>query len=333
MKYRPLGRTGFEVSEIGFGCGPTAGLMVHGSPEDRRSAVARALEHGINYFDTAPGYGNSLSEKNLGETLRALDAQPIVATKVALSIEELQDIAGAVVRSVEGSLARLGLSRIPLLQLHNRVAPRRAAKPEFGTGALLSVDDVLGPDGVVAAFQSLRARGLVGSFGCSAYGGEMKSVERLIDSGAFDALIVNYSVLNPSAWRPLDVGSGLRDYAGIGARAAQSGMGVIALRVLEGGVLAGPAAHKPGTAARTAPDGALLMERARGLAARLGAAGDDLSRLAIRFALSNPEVSTALIGFSDPQQVEDAAQAAGLGALDQPMLEPIAAAVRDRRSS
>jgi aryl-alcohol dehydrogenase-like predicted oxidoreductase len=326
MKYRRLGRTRLEVSEIGFGCGPTAGLMVHGSEEDRRIAVARALELGINYFDTAPGYGNSLSEKNLGQTLRALNAQPIVATKVALSIDELQDIPGSVVRSVEGSLARLGLSRIPLIQLHNRVAPRRAAKPEFGTGALLSVDDVLGPDGVVAAFRSLRARGLVTFFGCSAYGGDMRSVALLIDSGPFDALIVNYSVLNPSAWQPVDVGAGLRDYAGIGALAVQSGMGVIALRVLEGGILAGPDVHKAPPSGRAAPDGRLLAARADRLVARMQTESADLSRLAIRFALSNPAVSTALIGFSDRKQVEDAAAAATSGALDQSTLESIGAA-------
>jgi len=125
VKLRRLGRTQLEISEIGFGCGPTAGLMIHGSEQERRLTVARALDLGINYFDTAPGYGNSLSEKNLGETLRALDARPIVATKVALSVDELQNIPDAVARSVEASLARLGLPRIVLIQLHNRVGPRR----------------------------------------------------------------------------------------------------------------------------------------------------------------------------------------------------------------
>ena len=70
MKRRPLGRTGLSVSEIGFGCGPTAGLIVRGDEKTRRDAVARALELGIDYFDTAPAYGDTLSEQYLGATLR-----------------------------------------------------------------------------------------------------------------------------------------------------------------------------------------------------------------------------------------------------------------------
>jgi aryl-alcohol dehydrogenase-like predicted oxidoreductase len=59
---RSFGRTGLTISEISFGCGPTAGLMVHGNAADRRDAVSTALAHGINYFDTAPTYGKSESE-------------------------------------------------------------------------------------------------------------------------------------------------------------------------------------------------------------------------------------------------------------------------------
>src|SRR6185437_1073024 len=198
MKRRLLGRTGLDVPEIGFGCGPTAGLMVRGSAAERRAAVKRALDLGVDYFDTAPVYGETVSEANLGGTLRALHAKPIVATKVALEAEHLGDIRGAVIRSVEASVARLGVP-ITLIQLHNRVGPQRAAKAEYGTGALLTVDDVLGHGGVAEAFRTLRDSGLVRFFGCSGYGGEPASVARLIDSGAFDTIIVNYSMLNRTA--------------------------------------------------------------------------------------------------------------------------------------
>ena len=109
MKQRRLGRTGLSISEIGFGCGPTAGLMVRGDAAARRDAVARALALGIDYFDTAPVYGDTLSEQYLGETLRELGAQPMIATKIALELADLVDIAGAVTRSVEASIARLGV--------------------------------------------------------------------------------------------------------------------------------------------------------------------------------------------------------------------------------
>lgn len=269
MKRRILGRTGLAISEIGFGCGPTAGLMIRAGAEERREAVSRALALGIDYFDTAPVYGDTVSEAHLGETLRDLGAKPIVATKVALEAEHFDNVYGAVIHSVEASIERLGLPPT-LIQLHNRVGARRADKAEYGSGALLTVDDVLGLDGVVAAFRALRDRGLVRFFGCSAYGGEPASVARLIDSGAFDTIIVNYSMRNRSAWeQPSDVA---RDYAGAGGRAAAAGMGVIGLRVLDGGALAGEA------------------ERA------------------VRFALANDDLATVLIGFSDRAQIEAAAK-------------------------
>jgi L-galactose dehydrogenase/L-glyceraldehyde 3-phosphate reductase len=61
MEYRPLGRTGLQVSALGFGCGNVGGLMVRGTPAERERAVARALELVINYLDTAPSYGDGQS--------------------------------------------------------------------------------------------------------------------------------------------------------------------------------------------------------------------------------------------------------------------------------
>ena len=58
MEQRTLGRTGLKVAVLGFGCGAVGGLMVRGAPKDQERAVARAVELGINYFDTAASYGN-----------------------------------------------------------------------------------------------------------------------------------------------------------------------------------------------------------------------------------------------------------------------------------
>ncbi|MYF65600.1 MAG: hypothetical protein F4185_06930 [Chloroflexi bacterium] len=60
MEYREVGNTGVQVSEIGFGGGGNAGLMVRGTPEQQREAVARAIELGINYFDQSPDYGDGV---------------------------------------------------------------------------------------------------------------------------------------------------------------------------------------------------------------------------------------------------------------------------------
>jgi aryl-alcohol dehydrogenase-like predicted oxidoreductase len=324
VRRRRLGRTGLEISEIGFGCGPTAALMVRGTPEERCEVVARALDLGVNYFDTAPGYGNSQSEANLGRTLADLGARPVIATKVGLSADELGDIRGAVIHSVEASLERLGIKTLPLIQMHNRVGRMRAAKADIGGGPLLSIEDVLGPGGIIEAFKVLRARGLVNFFGCSAYGGEMPAVEQLIDSGEFDTIIVNYSMLNDSAWIERSGRPPVRNYAGVGARAAAAGMGAIALRVLEGGALVGDA-PPPAAGARLSSDHQALVEQARHLRQRLGANGEALSATAVRFALSNPQVSCALVGISNANHVDDAAQCSSAGPLAPDVIKTISA--------
>ena len=146
--------------------------MIRDDAPAQRAAVERALERGITYFDTAPIYGNTLSEKHLGRALRELDATAaVVGTKIALELDDLDDIAAAVIASVEGSLERLGRESLDIVYLHNRVAAARAARGEIGVGALLTVDDVLGPNGVVAGLRTLRSRGLVNVFGCCSYGG------------------------------------------------------------------------------------------------------------------------------------------------------------------
>lgn len=303
MKRRPLGRTGLSVPEIGFGCGPTAGLMLRGDAETRRDVVARALELGIDYFDTAPAYGGTVSEKNLGETLRALAAKPLIATKIVLELSDLGDIPGAVTRSVEGSIARLGVKRLDLVHLHNRVAAARAPKADIGTGAMLTTDDVLAADGVVPALERLRARGLIAHIGCCAYGGEPKAVAKLIDSGAFESVLVYYSLANRSAFDPCPPGS--RDYAQIGARAVAAAMGAIALRALDGGALV---SNPPAMLTALAHD-----------------AGMALPALALRFVLSNESIATTLVGFSDLAQIETACAAANAGKLPTAILRRVEA--------
>ncbi len=94
MQYRTMGTTGLQVSEIGFGTGGTAGLMTAGSFKEQLQAVSRAMELGINYFDTAPDYGDGISESNLGKVLKELGVRPIITTKVEVRAENLGDIAG-----------------------------------------------------------------------------------------------------------------------------------------------------------------------------------------------------------------------------------------------
>src|SRR5215471_14152156 len=104
METRTLGKTGLKLSVLGFGCGAVGGLMVRGEPADQERAVVRALELGLNYFDTAPLYGNGESEKNLGKLLAALRADVFIGTQVRVPQAAFGRIGKAVTASPEASL-------------------------------------------------------------------------------------------------------------------------------------------------------------------------------------------------------------------------------------
>ena len=78
MKYRPFGSTGFQISEIGFGCGDNGGLMVEGDVSERRAVVERALAAGINYFDTSNNYGDGRFERSTSVLRLMRDRRPTV---------------------------------------------------------------------------------------------------------------------------------------------------------------------------------------------------------------------------------------------------------------
>ncbi|NDF94245.1 MAG: aldo/keto reductase, partial [Proteobacteria bacterium] len=87
MKLRRLGVTGLPVSVLGFGCGAIGGLLTRGNPQEQRDAIATAIGAGINYFDTAPLYGNGASESNLGRVFAEMGGVPggvVIGTKVRI---------------------------------------------------------------------------------------------------------------------------------------------------------------------------------------------------------------------------------------------------------
>src|SRR5271156_5120771 len=122
MQMRVYGRTGLQLSVLGFGCGAVGGLMVRGDPRDQERTVARALSVGVNYFDTAVQYGDGESEKNLGRILQALKpANAVVGTKVRLLSAAFGRIAETVTNSLEASLMRLRREQVDIFHLHNAI--------------------------------------------------------------------------------------------------------------------------------------------------------------------------------------------------------------------
>src|SRR5471032_2534995 len=108
MRMNVLGKTGLAVSEVGFGSGDNAGLLVQGDRQTQTAAVYRALEGGINYFDTSPDYGKGLAEHNLGVILRDLGCidRVVLTTKVELYPNHLGHLAEAIEAGIDGSLGR-----------------------------------------------------------------------------------------------------------------------------------------------------------------------------------------------------------------------------------
>jgi uncharacterized protein len=189
MEMRRFGRLGARVSALGFGGAP-AGLTNYlgrweaAAEESRASvtrAVRRALDEGITYFDTAPGYGGGLSEEIIGGALGADRARVFLATKTSRA-----NWTPAGIRSeLEASLRRLGTDHVDLLQFH---------------GGWYSAEDaaaILEGDGL-ATYGRLREEGKVGALGFTAEGPN-GAVERLIASGGFDAMMISYNLCAQAA--------------------------------------------------------------------------------------------------------------------------------------
>jgi aryl-alcohol dehydrogenase-like predicted oxidoreductase len=321
MEYRPLGRTGLQVSALGFGCGNVGGLMVRGTPADRERAVARALELGLNYFDTAPSYGDGQSELHLGQVLRALKPQVYVGTKFRLEADDLKDVARAVARSLETSLGRLGLERVDLLQLHNPIT----TKPHPGW---LEPQRVLGE--VVPALQELRRQGKIRFLGMTAIG-DTPAVHQVIDSGLIDTAQVCYNLLNPSAGMPVPPRFPAQDFDRLLTHTRAQRMGVIVIRVLAAGALSGVADRHPIAVPKvapiaTGPDYAADVSRAQRLSELVKAGhATSLVEASLRFAVGHPAVSTVLLGYSSLEHLELAASAMAKGPLPDAALESLSA--------
>jgi aryl-alcohol dehydrogenase-like predicted oxidoreductase len=308
MEQRTLGRSGVTLPVIGFGCGPNAQLMVGSDFELQQKTVAHALELGVDFFDTAALYGNGLSERNLGRALHELGATPIVCTKVLLDVSDYDDVRGGVLRSVESSLERLHLASVSSVMLHNRVASSRDVVTE-GSGVTISLDDVFGPRGLVEAFDELRHEGITTAAGFTSFGGEPSAIRELIESGSFDALNASFNVVNPSALRPAGPHLGEEDYEQVIAAAGAAGMGVMAIRVLSSGALLSPLADSK--------DGRLAA-----IAEELG---ESVVGFAIRYVLSTSDVTSAIMGISEPRHLDDAVEAASRGSLDSATITRIEA--------
>jgi aryl-alcohol dehydrogenase-like predicted oxidoreductase len=316
MEYRAFGRTGIDISVLGYGCGDVGGLIVRGAPAERTRAVARAVELGINYFDTATSYGNGVSERHLGEALRELNLDVYVGTKVRLRPDDLPDIRGAITQSLDESLRRLGRLKVDLLQLHNPVALETA-------GSALGVRQVL--DEVIPALEALKKQGKIGFFGFTALG-DPEAIHQVIEGGAPFSAQVFYNLLNPTAGGQSEGTFPGIDFKGLLPKAKSKRVGTIGVRALAAGALSGVPGRHPLAQPNTPPiaSGPTFEAdvQAAGVLKKLVKDGfvGSLTEAAYRFIISHDAISTVLVGASTLDHLEQAAAAVVKGPLPAPAL-------------
>jgi aryl-alcohol dehydrogenase-like predicted oxidoreductase len=311
MQTRTLGRTGLTVSVLGFGCGAVGGLMVRGAAEDQTRAVARAVEAGITYFDTAPSYGDGASERNLGRVLAELRPDVRVGTKVRLDDADKASIGAAVAASLEASLRRLGLDHVDLLQLHNAIT-------EADASGSVTAQEVL--EQVVPALERLREQGKISFFGITAIG-ETDALHQVVGARVLHTAQVPYNLLNPSVGATAPPNYPAQDYCNLLAGMQAAGMGAIGIRVLAGGALSADAVRHPIASPPPEPIGsASSYDADLGRARRLVSLVTDghattLPEAALRYVIAHPAISTVLIGIATIEQLEQAIAAVEKGPL------------------
>jgi aryl-alcohol dehydrogenase-like predicted oxidoreductase len=302
MKYRTLGRTGFEVSETGYGAWGIGGKQwLGGSDDESLKALRRAIELGVNFIDTALAYGDGHSEQLVGEVVRATRHRIYVATKVPPKNRIWPAQPGVPIREVfpydyimhcaEESLGNLKLDAIDLLQLH-------VWNPEW-------IDD----DDWRRALGELKRSGKVRAVGISINDHQPDSALEIIRTGLIDTVQVIYNVFDQTPERALF------------PLCLEHKIGVLARVPLDEGALTGNI-----TPATTFPDGDFrnfyfsgnrkqqVVEHVDALRRDLGKDAN-LADTALRFVISNPAVSTVIPGMRSVRHAESNAALADQGPL------------------
>ena len=307
LKYRYFGKTDLKVSEIGFGCAPigyTAGF------EDDKACidcVRKAIDVGLNFFDTSPVYGKS--EINLGEAIGDDRNKIILATKVRLpSFEDTHDMKNFIVASVERSLAQLKTDYIDLLQIHHQIGNERGKyqfrnnPPEFATR--LNYSDCME---FYDCTDLLRSSGKVRYIGFTGWDGDYEAQTKLIYSDKFSSIQVLYNILNQSAHgearRTLhENDQGYGDGESCVMNLAQKNeVAIIGIRPFANGAIVDEIKSEKKHDEQIYREHQ-LMQKLKLLIGR-----DDLSlaQIAVLFCLANEKISTIVPGIKDSSELNE----------------------------
>lgn len=308
MRYRELGRTGYRVSEIGYGAWGIGGAMWLGG-DDRQAlqALQLALEEGLNFIDTALAYGNGHSEQLVGEVVRETSHKIYVATKVPPKNQLWPARPGVpisdvfpydhIMQSTERSLKNLGAETIDLQQLH-------VWNPEWIVN-----------DEWKRAFEDLKRTGKVQHVGISINDHQPDSALEIVKTGLIDTVQVIYNIFDQTAEKnlfPLTM---------------ERRVGVIARVPLDEGGLTGKINEHTEFQPNDFRDRYFKGDRKREVAEHIAAIQQEIGiqngampEVALRFCLSHPAVSSVIPGMRTRANVEFNCSIPGKGPLPEKLL-------------
>ncbi|KAH0467936.1 hypothetical protein IEQ34_002969 [Dendrobium chrysotoxum] len=276
LERRNLGNTGLKLSCIGFGASPLGNVFGVVSPEDALAAVRRAIALGVNFFDTSPYYGATLSEKVLGNCLHDLGVprdEIIVSTKCGRYADGFDFSAERVTRSIDESLGRLRLDYVDILHCHDI---------EFG-----SLDQIVNE--TIPALQKIKAEGKARFIGITGLPLEVFTyVLDRVPMGSVD-VILSYCHYGINDSTLLDLIPYLKSI----------GVGMISASPLAMGLLTenGPPDWHPAS-----PE---LKSACSAAAIHCKEKGKNVSKIALQYSLMNKDISAVLVGMTSAGQVED----------------------------
>ncbi|MFN8034791.1 MAG: aldo/keto reductase [Acidimicrobiia bacterium] len=301
MDHRPFGRTGIDVSAIGFGCWEVGGGYGHVEESEFERAVGRALDLGVNCFDTAEGYGMGASERALGKALRSRRDEAIVVTKFGMNYKEMPNLRDGsrarALASIDKSLSLLGTDHVDVYLAHwpDRLTPFEETMDALdeivrqGKARFVGVSNFR-PEEVEACMKTRRVD--IVQYGYNMFDRRLQRdilpycEEHGIGFMSYGSLA--YGLLTGTFTEDTDFGSA--DW-----RSRQGKMG--SMRIFD--TLFGPEQF---------PHNVRAVDELKPIAERYG---KSLPQLALRWATSNPAVSTALVGCRTSAEVEDNVGAVG----------------------
>ncbi len=311
MRYRTLGRTGLEVSELGYGAwGIGQTMWIGADDEESLRALRRSIELGVTFIDTALGYGNGHSEQLVGQVVRDVPETVSVATKMPPKNMQWPSRPGVhadeafpgdwIVECTEKSLRNLGLETIDVQQMH------------------VWSDEWVHQGDWLETIERLKRDGKIRFFGVSINDHQPANAVELVRSGAVDSVQVIYNVFDQS---PEDE---------LFAAVQEANVGVVVRVPFDEGSLTGRV-----TPDTEFPEGDFrnnyfrddrkveVWDRVQAIARGLAIATPELPEHALRYCLSHPAVSTVIPGMRSVRNVEANAAAVDNGPLSERELETL----------